>query len=504
MRNTGKTRKRHQVAVVQTGAAVYPQESPYHPSERYPEYAFSTELSSEANQVYAGVRQLFHQLGYDKDRYGTQEWNPLEDLISPGNTIFIKPNFVLSRHYKGGSLWAIVTHPSVLRAVIDYAWIALRGEGKIILGDAPQYDCNFEELMEAGQFDKLDEFYKSQPGPKFEILDLRKYWSRGKHFTSMLIPLSGDPRGSLVVNLGKQSALQDIANPDNLYGAVYDRDETIRHHTGDRQEYEVSRTIMEADVVISVPKLKVHKKVGVTLNIKGLVGINTNKNLIVHYRVKPPKKGGDQYPDNLFTPVERFLIQTERWMYDHFLTSKIKSLEYLHRSIYWIHNHTTKKLGLKVADWKRLQDAGNWYGNDSAWRMAVDLIRIFYFVDRNGQLHKTLQRRIFSVIDGVIGGENNGPLMPDAKPAGVLIGGENCVAVDTVGARLMGFDPHKMKMFRAVFEDTEYDFGVHGTDDVEVITDIPEWQDCLQNFSDRYLAFKPHPGWIGHLEIDQN
>jgi len=40
----------------------------------------------------------------------------------------------------------------------------------------------------------------------------------------------------------------------------------------------------------SIPKMKVHGKVGVTLNLKGLVGVNTDKNYLIHYRVGTPKE----------------------------------------------------------------------------------------------------------------------------------------------------------------------------------------------------------------------
>ena len=68
-----------------------------------------------------------------------------------GDKVVVKPNFVLSRHSRGGDLFSIITHPSVLRAVIDYVYKALEGEGSIIIADAPQMDCNFQELMKATQ-----------------------------------------------------------------------------------------------------------------------------------------------------------------------------------------------------------------------------------------------------------------------------------------------------------------------------------------------------------------
>lgn len=491
----------HRVAVVRTGAAEYPRAAPYHPSQAYPEYPFPDSLAPEPNHVYAGVRHLLHDLGYDAANYDAPRWNPLGAIIQPGMTVFIKPNFVLSRHSGGGNLWAIVTHPSVLRAVADYVWIALKGEGRIVLGDAPQYDCNFAELAAAGGLNDLAEFFRARAGPRFELLDLRRYWSRGKHFASHLIPLPGDPQGSVRVNLDGTSALRDLPHRDLLYGAVYRREETVAAHTGGDHVYEVARTILGADVVISVPKLKVHKKVGVTLNIKGLVGIATNKNLIVHYRINPPSGGGDQYPDHLLTPVERVLISTERWMYDHLLATRIRPLEYLHRSIYWLHNHTTKRLGIKVDPRKRLMDAGNWYGNDSAWRMAVDLLRLFYYADAEGRLQDRPVRRTFSIIDGVIGGENNGPLAPDAKPAGVLIAGENFVPVDLVATRLMGFAPDKIKMLATILADPALAFGItNPARDIEVLASDPRWRGCLSNTEDRFLSFVPHPGWVGHVE----
>jgi uncharacterized protein (DUF362 family) len=489
-----------QVAAVQVTEAAYPAEVPYHPADVYPEYSFPGCLSHSKNAVYEGVRRLFLLLNLDREHVGTAAWNPLVGLIQPGMTVVLKPNFVLSRHKDGKDLFSIITHPSVLRAVADYCWIALRGRGRIVIADAPQYDCNFRELLAATRLDEVASFYSRFRGPTVEVLDLRKYWSRWKHFPSLLEPLTGDPEGAMTVNLGRNSALYGKPNPEKLYGAVYDRRETIAHHRDERHEYEVSRTIMNAHAVISVPKLKVHKKVGVTLNVKGLVGISTNKNYLVHYSLSPPSQGGDQYPDDLLSPSEKMLIRVERWMYDHLLAPRRKALEYLHRSIYWLHNHSTKLLGLKVDERKRLLDAGNWYGNDSAWRMAVDLMKVFLFADRHGMLQTVPQRRTFSIIDGVIGGESNGPLAPDPVAAGVLLAGENLLAVDLVAARLMGFDPLKIRMYQNLLTEPDFDFGVRHLDDIRISADPKLWNDCLSDNTSLFLGYKPHPGWIGRLE----
>lgn len=489
------------VAAVRLPEAAYPTQAPFHPSEEYPEYPFRGNLSSQSNHVYKGVRELFRNLGYDKEHWNSSEWNPLGSIVKPGMTVVIKPNFVLSRHKEGKDLFAIITHPSVLRAVADYCWIALRGTGRLLIADAPQYDCNFSELEEKASLRTLKEFYISHHGPTFDVLDLRTYWSRGKHFPSMVIPLPGDPLGNMLIDIGERSTLRDGVRTDKLYGAVYHRQELISQHTNGRHAYQVSRTIMSADVVISVPKLKVHKKVGVTLNAKGLVGITTNKNHLVHYTLTSPSKGGDQYPDGYLAPMEERLLKLERWMYDFFLAKRSKPLEYVHRSIYALHRIFLKPFGITIPVEKRLLDAGNWYGNDSAWRMVVDLFNIFHFADREGTLKATPQRKTFSVIDGVIGGENKGPLVPDPKPAGVLLAGENFLAVDLVSLRLMGFDWRKLRTYWHLLNDSSFSYGFNQPDDIRVESNVPEWRNCFAS-RDAFLRFIPYPGWVGHVEIE--
>jgi uncharacterized protein (DUF362 family) len=50
----------------------------------------------------------------------------------------------------------------------------------------------------------------------------------------------------------------------------------------------------------------------------------------------------------------------------------------------------------------------------------------------------------FAIIDGIIGMEGNGPIQGSPKPAGVLIFGDDPVAVDATGCRVMGLRPEKV------------------------------------------------------------
>ena len=115
----GPATTRQRVCVIDTGSARYSRIAPYHPSQPYPEYPFGSALASEPNVAYDGVRRALAELGYDAAHFGSASWNPLGEIIRPGMTVVIKPNFVLSRHAEGKDLYSIITHPYVLRAVAD-------------------------------------------------------------------------------------------------------------------------------------------------------------------------------------------------------------------------------------------------------------------------------------------------------------------------------------------------------------------------------------------------
>src|SRR6202022_4659538 len=134
------------VGIVKAETASYPLQAPFHPSERFPEYSFR-ESSLEPNEVYAAVRELLKTLRLDVDHYGLKEWNPLGEIISPGDKVVIKPNFVMDRHYTGGDYDSVVTHGSVIRAIIDFVTIALQRVGHIIIADAPMLDNDFQKIV---------------------------------------------------------------------------------------------------------------------------------------------------------------------------------------------------------------------------------------------------------------------------------------------------------------------------------------------------------------------
>ena len=334
-------------------------------------------------EVKKGVSELFYSLGYPAE-------NPLGHIISPGMTVFIKPNWVASRCRDScphkDDIYSVITHPNVIEALADYVDIALQGSGKIIIGDNPSIDADFEELMELIQISHLKEKY-SVP---CEILDLRplictdlKYYGQ----QDKMVASKGDPLGQETINLGKSSMLYGV-NPRLFHGVFDQRTDTIKAHTGETQLYGFSKTIYDADVYISVPKMKTHHKVGATLNLKGLVGTITEKNHLVHWRVGFPAIGGDEYPD------------FKSWFKGNF--SKVK-------------------------------ERGAWNGNDTIWRMVVDLYHAM----------NLRHRKYFTVIDGIIGGQGKGPFCVHAKHSNTLLGSESLLAADLAAVKLMGLNPEK-------------------------------------------------------------
>jgi uncharacterized protein (DUF362 family) len=122
------------------------------------------------------------------------------------------------------------------------------------------------------------------------------------------------------------------------------------------KELYLPRTALEADFVVSIPKLKTHHWAGVTLSLKNMFGI---------------------VPGNCY----------------------------------------------------------GWPKNALHWAGLTNSI-----LDINSTV-----RPDFAIVDGIVGMEGNGPLQGDAKPCGLLVAGDDPVAVDATCARLMGLVPERIK-----------------------------------------------------------
>ncbi len=479
------------VAVV-SGASNYPGIAPFGPPEAYPEFVITPRDLDPSNRVYPMVRQALHLLGLDAARFGIPAWNPLGEIISPGHRVLLKPNWVLHFNAGGGPLEAVVTHAAVLRPVVDYVLLALKGRGELIIGDAPQMNCDLSELFRRNGMRDLIPYLQEacgNAGVKLSIQDFRLeqttyraaiVWKRKR--------LRERDNSTVPVILGKESFMEGI-DVTRLYGADYGRAHTVRAHLGNRHEYRIAAEVLSSDVIISLPKLKVHSKVGTTLNIKNMVGTNTDKNHLAHYRVGPPSRGGDELSR------AHWLDMTERTLSDTLLGHYWALGKY--PFLLW------KGFRAVLAQFQKPSTApfsfGNWHGNDTAWRMALDLNRVVLTADKEGQFSRKPLRGYFSLIDGIVAGQGNGPLHPEPYPCGVVLAGFNPVAVDWVATWLMGLDPRRMKMYtNAVTQMRGWvlDFSIERC---RVVSNVPAWEHLLSS-TEPIFRFEPAPGWRGTIE----
>ncbi|MDD3604679.1 MAG: DUF362 domain-containing protein [Kiritimatiellae bacterium] len=447
--------------------------------------------SAQVNAVYDAVRKTFHLLGYDASHWGTAAWNPLGWLIRPGETVFIKPNMIAHKHALRDDWEYVITHGSVIRAVVDYVYIALQGRGRIQIGDGPQTDSKWDLITERMGLDAVRKLYAEQKQFEIELIDLRdEHWIEQDGIYTDRIKLKGDPAGKSLFDLGANSMFAEFDGRDKIYyGAYYDVDETNRHHSGGKHEYEVSNSPLAADVFINIPKLKTHKKCGLTVNLKSLVGINANKNCLPHYIIGSPESGGDQFDrqrargrleNTLVLPVKRKLLKNSR------------AVQTAARRL--------KKLAYRIfGGTEEVVRSGNWHGNDTVWRMCLDLNRILLY-GRPGGKYVGDPKRFFSLVDGIVAMEGNGPVAGDARSAGLIIAGDNPVAVDAVCARLMGFDENKLPLVKRAFDAHELPL-MDG--DISVVSSEGKWSGDYRKWQkNELLNFRPHFGWTGHVELE--
>ena len=478
------------------GPGVYPTDAPYSPAEAFPEYPFPTlPTAAPVNRAYQAVRGALRTLALDPVNIDRPAWNPLGSVIVPGDTVVLKPNFVRDfRESSSDHGNCLITHGSIIRAVLDYVWIALRGRGRIIIADAPQNDADFQAIRRIAGLSDIQTFYARNAGFRVEVYDLRPEFAR--KIDGVIVghtSLDGDPAGYVRVDLGRYSAFTEVNHLCHLlYGAEYDTEEVRKRHHAGTHEYLISRTVLGANVVINIPKLKTHKKVGLTVNMKGMVGITGNKNWLPHYREGVPLQGGDQFSvDGVRGRIERRVVAGfKRWF---------PSLGVMRTLV----ARPVKTVGKRLfGDTNRgATRSGNWHGNDTTWRMVLDLNRILFYADSEGRLHHQPVRKFFSIVDGMVSGEGNGPLDSTPKHTGVVFAGANPVAVDLACARAMGFDYRRIRMLHRALLGHEFPLSAFDYGDVLGRSNDERFNRALAEMRGSLLTFEPHFGWKGHIEV---
>ena len=353
----------------------------------------------------------------------------LTKTVIKGKRVLLKPNWV--RHSKNEEdEWCLRTHDSFLLASLDYV---LRLQPKeVLIGDAPIQGCQWSKMVNDDLIQAVNEFSNKYKIP-VAVKDFRRV-----HFDPNLnnaIEQKQPLDNYVIFDVGKKSYLEPITKSDSnqFRVTVYNPDRFKESHRPGVHKYCITKELFDADVVISIPKIKTHQKAGITAALKNIVGLNGDKDFLPHHRIGGTDLGGDCYPggNRLRYWSELSLDEANRnkgnWKYK--IYTRISSLLWRLSFPKKVHN-----------------TAAGWYGNDTTWRMVMDLNQIVYYGTKEGKLKKNKQRLFFSLCDGIIGGEGDGPLKPKPLALGIVSFTNTSSWNDLVLSLLMGMESKRIPL----------------------------------------------------------
>lgn len=347
----------------------------------------------EDNPVYPLVEKALMLLSPDEPE------NPLSGIINPGDSVVIKPNFCTVANYP-----LPVTHPSVLVPIVDYAVKA--GASKITLAEGP-IDYRHGLLI----------FRR----PYANIKDLVSFLRAKYPSVEISFKDTNFDRFRWII-LGEHSELRRY-KPEKLYRPGFKKvTEDVFYYARDVRGfspegyrigcYAIAQTFLDCDCFISVPKLKTHEVTGITIALKNMMGLNRS------------------------------------WMGD-VLRDRVK--EFPREWEESLHTRDVPHFGIlegEIEDVLNSPQAARFlnFENDVLWRSLADLNKIVLYADGEGRLHPEPQRRLLIVVDGIVGGEGEGPTSVSPKASGVIVAGHDPVGVDGVCLRVMGWNPDVIRL----------------------------------------------------------
>ncbi len=447
--------------------------APFNPPEQYPEFSqfnvIPDQRYDQGNQVYGQVRQLLIDLEMDQEHIGTANWRPFRKLIKPGARVTIKPNLVFHEHPLGEpGFLSMVTHASVIRPVIDYLLLSTNGDVEITICDAPLQSADLQQILAGNGLAALLEFYKTSSDANIRFNDIR--WEVSELDDEGLIvsrvPGERDAKGYAVVDLAQRSAFTPIIDQSAQFEITdYPSGTVAKHHNAQKNEYLIGKSILDSDLFINMPKLKTHRKAGITVAMKNLIGINGDKSWIAHHRKGSTLFGGDEFDH--FRPIEYF-----KWH----LNARLKTtktgiavnrvLRKVYRRLFWQGKSIKEKQYQDGAQTGVME--GSWSGNDTLWRTILDLNHTILFADAEGEFHNEPQRHYMAIVDGIMPGDQNGPMEHRPRNDGILIGGFNPVAVDYTSARVMQLNWKAMPQIARAIRNKFYPLFDHDIEEVRI------------------------------------
>lgn len=267
----------------------------------------------------------------------------------------------------------------------------------------------------------------------------------------------------VLFNLKSESLLEPITSAKNPFRVTnYDPRLMENTHSHDNHQYLIAREIIDSDVVINLPKLKTHKKAGITSALKNLVGINGNKEFLPHHRLGGAADGGDCYPGK---SIPKRILEA---IYD---LQNLNSQGWMVRAVSFVGAQIDRILRL----WgDRVGVEGAWRGNETVARMTLDLNRILQYGQTTATMSDVVQRRVIHIVDAIVAGQGDGPLSPEELHLNTLIAADNAAAADWVGALLLGYDPAEIPTLKLAFSNFHWPIAAFSRDDISVMLDTAQ------------------------------
>lgn len=352
-----------------------------------------------------------------------------EDAVY-NKSILLKPNWVKHSSRPQDDI-CLCTHPSFILAFVE---LLLEQHPKsILIADAPVQGCDWSKLLPENFLNRIDQLSKSN-GVNIEIKDFRRvaFSPKTNELENNKKPLTD----YIIFDVAEQSYLEAITSDKNLFRVTcYDPDRLAESHHKGVHKYCIAKDVFECDTIITLPKIKTHQKAGLTNAMKILVGINGDKDYLPHHRIGAVECGGDCYKGEhpLRKMSEKVLDEANRqrgkWLYH--------PLSYLSAGL-WRLSRPNQEQNL----------AAGWYGNDTVWRMVMDLNMIAQYGKADGSMADVPQRTIYTLCDGIIGGQGNGPLSPEPLPLGIIAFSNDAFAMDEVAGRLFKLNLERVPLLK--------------------------------------------------------
>jgi uncharacterized protein (DUF362 family) len=403
-------------------------------------------------------------------------------LIRPEDRVLIKPNLVMDRNQGPWGLEPLLTQPSLIFTAARQ--ILRSNPSRVLVGDAPLQSCDFEALTRESGLTNYSEELQASDNRFRGIGDFRR--TTCDFIAGVRVPEENRrPMDQFVLfNLQAESLLEEITDRRHPFRVTcYDPNLMARTHSAGQHEYLVAREVVESDLVVNMPKLKTHRKAGMTCALKNLIGINGNKEYLPHHRLGGFNSGGDCYPGN--SKIKRALEHT---------LDRANSASSFGTAFLW--RQAAAQLTRAIsAGGDQLGVEGAWSGNDTIWRTCLDLNRILLYGRQDGTLADGPQRRVIHIVDAIVAGQGEGPLRPQPLQLGLIVAGYNAAAVDWISAQLLSFDPDRLPVVRNAFDRFRWPLTEFQPEDVVLLGDLGTSIESIAEFRKDFQIVYP-AGWL--------